>query len=165
VSDLIRVGGLEIDQDLGYQRLEWRIERLAWVLGALVLLAAAAGLFGSGPLSSTEATAGPLRVAYERFLRYGATHRLRLSVDTGDRDLLRIQIPSEYVSRMRVERVFPEPRRVVVRGDWVRCDFVVVPRSRAEIVFDLEPARRGLARGAVRVAGEPAVRFSQFVYP
>lgn len=164
VSDLVRVGSLEIDQDVRYQELEWRIERIAWMLGALLLLAAAAGLFGSGPLSSTEAAAGPARLAYERFLRYGAPHRLRLSVETGDRDVLRIQLPREYLSHMRIDHVFPEPRRVVSRGDWVRCDIAVAPGSRAEIVFQLEPARRGVVRGSVRVAGE-RLRLWHFVYP
>jgi len=166
MGDPVRVGTLEIDQDLRYQRLEWRIERISWVLGALVLLAGVAGLFGSGPLSTAEAAGGSgLRVSYDRFLRDGSTSRLTILTETGGSPVLEVLISRAYLSGMRVDRVFPEPRRIEAAGDWMRCHFDVEPRSRAEIVLDLEPTRPGGTGASLRIGGGGSVSFWQFVYP
>lgn len=50
-GEVHRVGDLEIEEDLDHQRRCWKLERASWAVMALVLLAAMAGLFGSGPLS------------------------------------------------------------------------------------------------------------------
>ncbi|HXE79793.1 MAG TPA: hypothetical protein VNK41_03520 [Vicinamibacterales bacterium] len=166
MGEIVRIGSLEIDQDLDHQRREWRLERLGWVLGALIIAAAALGLFGSGPLSSSEAAAGPdFHVAYERFLRHGSSNRITLSVDTGARRVLPMEVPSAYLARMRLEQVFPEPRRVASLPGWTRFEFDVEPDTRMVIVMDFAPARRGPSDGAFRRPDGPTVRFRQFVYP
>ena len=55
-------GDLELDQDLIFERRTWTVERVAWVIMALVGLAALAGLLGPGPLSETTSgeQGGPL---------------------------------------------------------------------------------------------------------
>jgi hypothetical protein len=72
MSDVKRVGDLEIGQDLAHQRLEWKIERVGWILMALLGLPALVGLLGPGPLSSTSAgeKGSPLSVENNRFERY-----------------------------------------------------------------------------------------------
>ena len=55
MTDLVRVGDLQIHQDLCQERREWKIQRVGWLLMALMLVAALAGLLGPGPLSSTIA--------------------------------------------------------------------------------------------------------------
>lgn len=166
MGDLVRVGSLEIDQDLRYQRLEWRIERVGWMLGGLLLLAALAGLFGSGPLSWASAGGGtPLQVSYERFLRYGAPNRLTVLAESGPGGVLHIDVSSAYLSRMRVNQVFPEPSRVASSPAWTRFEFEAAPRGRSEIVLDLEPARRGRAEATLRLDGQAPVHVRQFVYP
>jgi hypothetical protein len=42
----------QIDEDLNFQRREWKIQRAGWVTMALVIIAALLGVFGAGPLSS-----------------------------------------------------------------------------------------------------------------
>jgi len=166
MGDPVRVGSLEIDQDLRYQHLEWRIERISWALGGLVLLASVAGLFGSGPVSTAEAAGGSgLRVSYDRFLRDGSTNRLTILTETGASEVLEVLVSRAYLSGMRVDRVFPEPRRIEAAGDWVRCHFDVEPHTRAEIVIDLEPTRPGRTGASLRIEGGGSLSFWQFVYP
>lgn len=54
-------------------RKQWRWERVGWALIALVVLAAALGLFGGGPLSDATVTAASgnatFEVAYEKWNR------------------------------------------------------------------------------------------------
>lgn len=59
--------------DMSSKRHEWRWERIGWVLIALIVLAAVAGLFGGGPLSKRTVSAalagGTAEVEYERWNR------------------------------------------------------------------------------------------------
>src|SRR3712207_4138009 len=54
MSETTRVGDLEVAEDLTFQRREWAAQRVGWVLLALVIAAALAGLLGRGPLSTTR---------------------------------------------------------------------------------------------------------------
>jgi hypothetical protein len=83
-----RIGDLEIQQDLNYQRREWRIQRLGWVVMRLVILAALLGLLGNGPLSkaSVTATDGSLRLDYHRCWHYRNPMTLEIHAPGGATD-------------------------------------------------------------------------------
>jgi len=82
-SILKRIGDLDINQDLAFQRRSWSLQRIGWGLIALVLIAALLGLFGHGPLSeaTTDDPSLPIRLAYERFGRFGSPLVLRIRVE------------------------------------------------------------------------------------
>lgn len=116
---LPRIGDLEVAQDLRLQALGWRVQRVGWACMALAVIAAAAGLFGSGgPASRASAVAdhGALRAEYPRFARRQAPQTLRLhfgadAVRGGEATLW---LERAYVDRMVVEQVVPAPQRVSV---------------------------------------------------
>ena len=64
-----RVGDLEVSQDLDHEKKFWLVQRIGWALLFLLWLAGVAGLFGSGPLSGSTASAPDLRLEYDRFVR------------------------------------------------------------------------------------------------
>jgi hypothetical protein len=76
MSGLRRIGDLEIEEYIGFQRRDWAVRHIAWAILALVVLAALLGLFGNGILS--KANLGddemPLQLEYERFGRYKAPY-------------------------------------------------------------------------------------------
>lgn len=82
-------GPRELDRHLPLQRREWRARQIGWSAPGLLLSAALAGLFGSGPLSSARASdpGGGLAVDCPRFVRASAAQRLLFEIDTpgGDR--------------------------------------------------------------------------------
>ena len=87
-----RVGDLEINEDLRFQRRMWAVQRVGWIVTALVVLAALAALLGLlGPgLLSTSAKAGSggasLSVEeYEQVLRYRKPTTRRLGLGEGGR--------------------------------------------------------------------------------
>jgi hypothetical protein len=161
--------GLEINQDLDFQRREWRVQRVGRAVMVLLLFAALAGVFGAGPLS--RATAGEretLAVEYDRFLRRGADNRLTVRVGpraaTGRE--VRLWVPPRYLERMHYERAVPEPQRTVFAPGRLWLIFPVAsPGTPFEVVLDFKPQQVGPARAALGVAGGPTLSLSQFVYP
>ena len=48
-------GGIQIDEDLAHQRLEWRLERIGWAAMARLLGAAGGGVVGYVPMGRARA--------------------------------------------------------------------------------------------------------------
>jgi hypothetical protein len=53
-----RVGDLEVDQNLEFEKVFWRAQRIGWGVVALVVLAALLGVFGNGSLGWTATRDG-----------------------------------------------------------------------------------------------------------
>ena len=165
-----RVGDLEIDQNLDFQRREWRVQRAGWWTIWLVLVLALGGVFGRGPLA--RATLGgignPLRAEYDRFARHGGESDLRLHVAPAavTDGVARVWLDREWVEGMDVLDIEPRPERVTVAGDQLRYDFRVGSTSQPSVIrFALQPdamLRRELRAGLV---DGPTLAGTQFVYP
>ncbi len=48
MEQIPRVGDLDIEQDLDFERRQWHVQRVGWVVFLLILLAAFVGLLGTG---------------------------------------------------------------------------------------------------------------------
>ena len=164
-----RVGDLECAQDLAFQRRAWRLQRIAWAGMLLVLVAGAAGLLGSGPMSrGTVGAAAGLLVEYDRFTRANAEARLHAFVGaTGAGDgTLRLWIDRAYLSVVDVEQVTPPPESVEAAPDRLTYLFL---RERADgpvvVTFRLKPREFGWHAGRLGLEDGPRVAFRQLVYP
>lgn len=86
MNQQVSTQGLQIDEDIGFQRRFRIAQRVAWGVAALVLVAAFVGLFGSGPL--TGAVAGDsetgLQLHYQRFARYQSPTSVQVDVVVSD---------------------------------------------------------------------------------
>ena len=164
--------GLAVATDEAFQRRSWRVQRVGWVGMLLVLVAAAAGVLGSGPVSRTSTTVpGALRVEHGRFARVETPETLRVILDpaatAGDRVLLGLD--RQYVDASRIEAVTPPPRAVRAAGDELIYEFAVArPGGPITIAFLLQHERFGRLRGRVvlhEAAGPATAAFSTLVYP
>jgi hypothetical protein len=142
-------GPRELDRHLPFQRREWRAQQIGWVALGLFLAAALAGLFGSGPLSSTRAFAseGGLVVDYQRFVRAGAAQRLLFEIDTPGAGPVQLRLSRGYLDAVRVEHVLPPPASTTATGEWTT--FVFAPGTR---VVTLDGEARGPGRLALSAA-------------
>jgi hypothetical protein len=163
--------GLEIDEDIAFQRREWRWQRIGrWILTALVLMAAL-GLFGNGPLS--HATAGSaddaIRMEFERFIRVGATDRMvlhvRLEAGPGAAPI-EVRLARAYFDGVRIHAITPPPLGIEVGPADVVVRFARPTgiTGTATIVFEVEPLGIGRLRGTVRLPSRPPLSFSQFAF-
>ena len=164
-----RIGDLELDQDLDFQRRQWRLERAGWVLIALVVALAALGLFGTGPISSATAGGGEegLTVEYQRFVRRQGQLELVIGIDArhASNGQVALRIDGDYLASVRIQEVSPEPVEVRADGaDRVYVFAIAEGASSVEVTIGGAPQEIGRLRGEVG-AGDSAVSFSQFSYP
>lgn len=166
-----RLDGLQIEEDIAFQRRWWRVQRVGWVAIALGLLAALLGFLGAGPLSTgTVIVPGVMRVEYQRFTRYQTPETLTVHLEPAAiaGPVVRIGIDRRYVDRARIELVVPRPRRVHARHDRLIYEFDVAEAGRPLVIaFGLQPQRVGLAGGRVSLerANPETATFRQMVHP
>jgi hypothetical protein len=169
MSRLRRVGSLEIDQDLDFQRREWRVQRVLWVGAALLLVLAVLGLFGTGPISSTTATSGDGTVAvdYHRFVRHDgrASLRFHVSGDQASNQQIALWISQGYIDNMQIEDITPQPTEVRSAGDRTIFVFAVdQPGDPLNATFSLRPSHIGRISGEAG-AGDARLDIDQLSYP
>lgn len=170
MSQKARIGDLEISQDLQFQRREWVVQRVGWLVMTALLVAALAGLFGTGPLSKTTAgdQASPLQAEYYRFWRMASPMplRLRIAPSLAGQGEVGVWVSRAYLEAMRVESITPEPARVEAGTDhFVYVFRLKEPATVISVMFSLEPDRAGRISGQVGLNEESVLTLRHFIYP
>ena len=101
---------LPLDKLMRHHRAAWRVERIAWAVIALSLLAAVLGVFGDGPLSSTRAgESTSLSVEYERLLRSAAPTEYRFDASriVISDGTLRLRFDQALIDDIEIDTVVP----------------------------------------------------------
>ncbi len=162
----MRYPDLEVSEDMRQERREWRVQRIVWLLLSLLLLAAMLGLFGSGPLSKTTAGApsDPLRIEYQRFMRYRSPDTLQVTVVPSTSNT-EVMLDKQYLRYVRIKSVTPEPVHVITGSDAVTFVLNTASSAPFDVVFELRPEKIGTAKGWIALKGEPRQTFRQFIYP
>jgi hypothetical protein len=152
------------ESDHRFHRNEWRIQRIGWVLVALFLALAVAGLFGSGPLSHAHVDNGAGRLDYERFTRYGLPTDLVVTPAASAHGVTRVEIGGDYLAAFPVEHITPEPAAVRLAGPNIIYEFASTT-PRAAILFHITPQRLWRRSATVVIDGGAPLRISQLTYP
>jgi hypothetical protein len=167
---LRRIGDLELEEDIGFQRRDWLVRRIAWAVLALVFLAALLGLFGNGVLS--EATLGddgmPLQLEYQRFGRYKAPMDLKvhLGPEAIQEGKVRLWLERNYLNTMQVETIVPQPGSVESGANHLIYVFNISSSDfPVEVTFLMQSESMGRQIGRVGLEGGSSLSFSQFIYP
>jgi hypothetical protein len=160
---------LQIDADLAHQRRVWRLQRAGWLIAAGVLLAAALGYCGAGPLTrSTAGVPGSFSIEYDRFVRLRSPSQLIVRVDGGSLRDRRFQlfVGSEHARSAEIESVMPPASAAAVTPDGVVFTFDSGDApGPLEIVLGVKFTAAGAVAGRIGLHSGPPVRFDQWVYP
>ena len=154
---------LEIDQDLDFQRREWRYQRVGIGVLFAFVLAAALGVTGmGGPLSkgSVRDQDGHLIAEYERFVRRHARSQVRLMIENTSGEV-RIAINTSYLNQVAWRSIVPPPEAVVAEGN----RRILLFRSASPqllIQAEIEPQVAGSVHAEISAADGPAIRFHQW---
>jgi hypothetical protein len=166
---MAQVAGLQVDDNIDFQRRSWRIQRVGWVVMLAVVAAALAGALGSGPLSHRRAgSADTVGVEYLRFSRYQTQENLsvHLSPRATRSETVRVWFDRGYLDGMKIDSVMPLPARLDAAGDRLVYEFrVSKPGDAMTITFLMEPQRLGSIAGRLGAGDASPVTFRQFVYP
>lgn len=170
MAELKKVSGIDISEDMDFQRREWVVQRVGWVVIALLLLAGLLGLFGKGPLGRGEAgdPAGQLSLRFDRIDHYQADSKLAIHAgpDAVQGDELRLTLNQSYLDRIEVAAISPEPVSVELAGDKQVFIFKVAdPAQGSDVLFQYRFAKIGSATGQLGLEGGSELSFKQFVYP
>src|SRR4051794_8082919 len=117
MSETEQVGGLGIEEDQIYQRRSWLIERIGWVIIALILLAGMAGFMGQGLFNNVTISdsSGVLKLEYSHFMRKHNPDTLRFEIAAsaiGQDQKARIWLNQDYLKGLQLDQVTPEPESV-----------------------------------------------------
>jgi hypothetical protein len=167
VREAKSIEALDPDRDMPLQRRTWAAERAGWMLMGIAIIAALAGAFSDGPLSAAETsdpTAG-LTLQYQRFERYNAPALLRIAL-LSEGETPSLSLNQAFLDSVRILRIVPEPVGSTASAAGYAFHFgKAVSGEAATILVFFEPARFGVVRGEVGVAGRTPLRFTQWVYP
>jgi hypothetical protein len=156
--------GLQINEDMDFQRLEWRIERIGWGIIALIIIAALLGLLGNGPLSAAVKTGGSLQVEYDRFLHRDAPSSYRIHFTPPDADTA-IHLNHQFLEAVKLDQIVPQPSEVELGTDGILLRFRSRPSVTGVVTIPFEPQTMGLLHTRIRVASEKPVTLIHIVYP
>jgi hypothetical protein len=168
-APIVRIGDLEINQDLRVQKKMWRIQRIGWAAMALLILMGLAGLFGHGPASHTSAgeSEGPLWVEYERFGRHQGSSELHIHVRPARAsEPVRIWIGPDYTTHVDIQQIMPAPLVSELQDHGVAFDIAAAETGvPAVVTLTLQFRAIGLVTAEVRSPGVDPITIRQFVYP
>jgi hypothetical protein len=151
---------IEVEEHLDYQRTFWRIQRVGWVLLALLLVASALGLLGSGgPLHREVLGAGSaFRVEHPRVQRLSSEFAARFELAGGDS--LSIVLPARFFEDHRLDSWTPEPVSAMAEGDEIRFTF-----EGRSAILRVQPQSIGRKAITVQEAGGEIRDLTYFVLP
>ena len=135
----------------------------------LIVVAAGAGVFGSGPLSWSNASAadGSISVEYPRFARNGGPVALHLGVDPSAavEGQVRVVLSRDLLESLEVSQILPEPESQASVDAGVVLTFALEGDTPLEAIVSATGDTMGRHDGAVGLDGEPPLEFWQFFYP
>jgi hypothetical protein len=154
------MAGIQLDENLGYQRKFWRIQRIGWALLVILLAASALGLLGSGgPLHQERLGAGsPFLVEHPRVQRLSSEFEARFEVPGADS--LALILPARFFEDHKVEGWVPEPASSKAEGDDVQLTF-----EGASAILHARPLTVGRKTIPVREEGGETRDMSYLVLP
>jgi len=157
------------DEDIGFQRRQWRVERFGWAAMVLVIIAALAGVLGGGgivELATASDSTSLTEVRYARFARYSSSTTLEVNVTASASGRpMRLSISDQYLGAMNVRAITPSPISTSIASRQHVFVFDRAASAAATIRFELVPQSIGRHEGWIAVDGAAPVFFSHFVYP
>jgi hypothetical protein len=152
---LSTLGELDLEEDMSFTRLEWRVTRVLWAGGLVLILAGASGMFGAGPVSraTVVSASSQLRIEYPRFARVERTEVFRLLISSAGikHDTATIWIDVDYLKSVGNIELFPFVAQQS-QADRILFKIAVSPGDSATVFISVKPQLCGLAHCADRIA-------------
>jgi hypothetical protein len=160
--------GIEVADDMAFQRRSWRVQRLGrWLVFAFVGVALT-GAFGGGGLAKVQAISPDGRVAVEhrRVLRNEADAHVAVRFTVPDNAGNPVLWMSEsLLAAFELEGMTPRAEREWSEGGRVVWEFDRRTRGALEVRLQLRARETGRHAGEIGLVGAEAARVSLWVLP
>jgi hypothetical protein len=158
---------LQLEPDLTHERREWRVQRVGWVLLALLCGAALAGLLGPGPLSNKQAgkIGSELYIEYDRYIRHEAPYTIKVYCRPEPADEFTLSLDRAFIENAEIKQIQPEPKETTAAGDKYLFHFNAKEASDQLVTFHFEPDTFGEISSAVTLNEKHSQKVKQFVWP
>ncbi|MEQ4529980.1 MAG: hypothetical protein ABN478_01590 [Mixta sp.] len=156
-----------VQEHMRWQRIEWRIQRLGYVVLLAIVISGACGLFSKGFLSDREVVSsnGTLRVEYERFGRQQSDMAMTLRLQP-QRGLYRVTLSGDGVDNFQFQSMQPQPLRAESRDRTLTLWYQTQSLNHgASIWLGGQPQSPGKYSFAISDSEGGNVQFTQWVYP
>lgn len=162
----VRKDGLQLDERRGFQERFWTIERIAWCVFALIIVAGLLGAFGSGgPLATKVTIIDRAIIEHPRIGRWEGTDeiKVRFTPDPSARTRS-LFLSNSFAEVFQVEDIQPLPVRTVIEAGGQRLFFDNPGKDGGMVILHLRAQSAGSASFSVGIDGE-LVSVSSFIFP
>ncbi|MVA23910.1 hypothetical protein V6582_09665 [Agrobacterium vitis] len=147
-----------------FQRLFWTVQRCAWVVFAVILIACLLGLLGRGGFFSrsiVQVAQGSLD--FPAISRWNAPDELKVTFSATDQDRTVI-IDPRFLEAFSVEGIDPPQKTTFARDGHVGYVFAADPTAEITVIFRLQTQHPGLRSYSIGIGDEVSER-STFIFP
>lgn len=155
-----------VGEDLAFQRRWWRFETTMWWVIAALLLLNLGGVFGRGPISHARLSNEAMVLKYDRVERTCTPSMfvVQLQPKVLSKGQFKLHVSQSLVEELGAQRVIPSPVDTAVGSGGLTYTFSS-ETGPGSIEFALQPARPGIFRLSLQVAGYPALSTRVVVVP
>ena len=161
---------IELETDDRFQKTEWRVQRVGWVIWICILVAAVLGFVGPGLFSQTRSVARDhsLVITYDRFVHFHhpTTFSVAFELESVGTDHFELTVSKVLLECIDIQRIDPEPKRSAITRDGVAYLFETDGQSRTgTLIFHVDYETPGRVAGNITLSGHQPANIAQFVFP
>ena len=91
---------------------------------------------------------------------------IHISPSAASNGEVRLRVDQSVMTLYNIQRIIPEPASTELSSGYITYVFKTgLGDQLFQIVFDLEPSKLGMPKGAIGLENGPSVNISQFIYP
>jgi len=162
-----QLGISSIRQAIRFQEVSWILERVSWVVLALVPLAALTGLFAHGMVSDKIARApnSSLSVEYERYQRQSVQARFVIRIPSAQSAETRLRLSHSFQRSYDIQSLQPAPLRSRASPEGLELFFHPPEAGELVAVIWSTPRTFGPVDLQAQTDSSGPVKFPVFIHP
>ncbi len=153
-----------VEDHRAFQMTFWAVQRAAWVVFSLILLACLLGLLGRGGMfSTTRVVSSGGTIEMPAVSRWNAPDEMRVLLPASDRDQT-VFVDPRFLEAFSIDGVDPPQIGTIRKDGRIGYVFRSDPSAPAKIVFRLQTQQPGLRSFLLGIEDDVAER-STFILP
>jgi hypothetical protein len=156
-----------IGEDQRFQRQFWLTQRISWIMGLTLVIAACAGLLGSGGWFETVIiSSGKHKIEYPRAFRWDADSEIIIKVAPTTGNTVRIELSENFAEDFQLRQAAPMPFVTKMADGRNRYFFPATAGEGGMVILHVRPIRPRIDPSyTIRIGDNPAAQMRPVVWP